>query len=154
MASASFSADIREIKRLAAAFKGVTLEAADRRRLTRELGVELEDQTKDRFDTKVSPEGDTWEAISDVHQEYLARRFPGAESPLVISGELRDSVESQPSEWAVLVGATKIYAHVHQTGWAEKNIPPRPYLGIGPDDEEALALIVEDFLGRRMRRAS
>jgi len=154
VASASFSADTREIKRLAAALKGVTLEAADRRHLTRALGVELEDQTKERFDRKETPDGDPWKAISEAHQEYLARRFPGAEPPLVVSGGLRDSVESQPSEWVVLTGATKVYAAVHHFGWAEKNIPARPYLGVGPEDEEALAGIVEDFLDRRMRRAS
>lgn len=154
MASASFTADTREIKRLAAALKGVEFEASDRRRLTKALGVELEDQTKGRFDVKESPEGDPWKAISDAHQEYLDSRFPGHDAPLVVSGGLRDSVESQTSEWAVLTGATKVYAAVHQFGWSEKNIPERPYLGIGPEDEEALTGIVEDFLDRRMRRAS
>lgn len=154
MASAAFTADTRVVKRLAAALKGTALEAADRRRLTRALGVELEDQTKERFDSKVSPEGDPWKAISDAHQEFLARRFPGAEPPLVVSGGLRDAVESQSGEWAVLTGATKIYAAVHQLGWDEKNIPARPYLGIGDRDEEGLAGIVEDFLEARLRRAS
>lgn len=154
MSSASFVVDTREIKRLAAALKGISLEAPDRRRLTRALGVELEDQTKDRFDSKESPDGDPWKAIGEAHQAYLEHRFPGAEPPLVISGGLRDSVESQSSEWAALTGATKVYAAVHQLGWKEKNIPARPYLGIGPEDEEALAAIVEDFLDTRMQRAS
>jgi len=154
MAGAVVSVDAREIKRLAAVLNSSTLDAGSRRKLMASLGVELEDQTKERFETKRSPEGTPWAEISEKHRLYLEARFPGSQPPLVVGGELRDTVESQASEWTVLTGATKIYAAVHQFGWDEKNIPARPYLGIGTTDEEALVAVAEDFLESVVRRAS
>lgn len=175
MASASVVVDTHEIKKLAAVMNSASLDSSGRRRLMASLGAELEDQTKERFETKQSPEGESWKAISDAtkaHYDYLMSkgRLSGDpnQGPLVVGGELRDTVESQASEWAVLTGATKIYAAVHQFGatkgkfgatrrgapipWGD--IPARPYLGVGPTDEARLVDIAEDFLESVMRRAS
>jgi phage virion morphogenesis protein len=154
MAAAVVSVDSREIKRLAAVLNRSSLDAGNRRRLMAALGAELEDQTKERFETKRSPEGTPWEEISEKHRRYLEDRFPGSQPPLVVGGELRDTVESQVSDWAVLMGATKVYAAVHQFSWDEKNIPARPYLGVGASDEESLVAVAEDFLVSAIRRAS
>lgn len=154
MGSAAISVDVREITRLAEILNGAKLRPRDRRQLLINLSVELESSTQERFRTKRDPEGNPWKAVSDEHHAFLAARFPGAEPPLVMRGELADSIESRVTVWEALVGATKVYASVHQDGWDEKNIAARPYLGISPDDEDALAAIAEEFLDDLLHRRS
>ena len=153
MSSAAISVDLREIRRLESAFRDAALTPDDRRNLLRMVATELEDITVERFQTKRDPAGRPWKAISDEHREFLARRFPGAEPPLVMRGDLRDTIESQVNTWEALVGATKVYARVHQEGWPERNLAPRPYLGIGPSDETRLVEIVGDYLGGHLQEA-
>ena len=60
-----------------------------------------------------------------------------------------DTVTSEVSSWSVLVGATKVYAAVHQYGWRERNIPARPYLGLSNDDKVDIIGIINTFLEGR-----
>lgn len=154
MSAAVVTADTREIRKLAAVLNGLALGPGDRRQLLTDLGAELEDQTKERFDTKRAPDGSGWKELSDRYREYLARRFPGAQPQLVVSGELRDTVETQASDFSVLVGATKVYAAVHQWGWPEKHIPARPYIGIDERNEDGLVDIANRFIERRVAKVA
>lgn len=148
------SIDVREVARLAKILNDAALDSTQRRDLMASLGAEIEDQTKERFDTKLDPEGKAWATISEKHRAFLERKYPGAQPPLVMEGFLRSTVENQPSEWDVLIGATRVYAAVHQFGWPEKNIPARPYLGVNPENGEELAAIAVDFLESVLRKAS
>ncbi len=156
MSAAAITVDTRQISALADVLNRAALEPGDRRQLLINLAEEVRDISEERFETKRGPDGSPWKAISDRHAEYLAARFPGAQPPLVVSGELRDTMERQVSTEEALVGATKVYAAVHQFGWPEKNIPAREYLGIGSEGEPRLAEIAADFLESRLseRRAA
>ena len=148
MAGTFVKFDTREIEQLVRRMnQGATLKPADRNQLLKSLGAEIEDQTRERFDTKKTPEGTSWKDIADATREYYSKAFPGAQPSLVVTGGLRDSIETQSQgQWAVIVGATKEYAAVHQWGWEARNIDARPYLGIGPQDEQALAGIAIEFI--------
>lgn len=152
MAGTTVEIDTKEVFSLSNMLSGMELSSEDRSELLSELGVEAESQTQERFDTKVAPDGIKWNGIAEATRAYYAKQHPGARPPLVVSGSLRDTIESQKKgSWEVLVGATKEYAAVHQYGFKKRNIPARPFLGVSLDDEADLAAITRDFIIRRTR---
>lgn len=152
MASAIVTVDLGDLKKLTQILNRAALDSSARRRLLTDFGVEIEDQIKERFDTKVGPDGQTWKGLAEKTKAYYEKRFPGAQPPLVVRGSLRDSTETQVSTWDLVVGQTKVYAAPHQFGWEDKNIPARPSIGLSPEDVEALTSIADDFISRRLAK--
>lgn len=147
MAGTYIKFDASQVQALARRLESMALSATEQPQLLANLGAEIEDQTKERFETKRDPEGNPWKAIAESTREWYAVEFPGAEPPLVREGGLRDSVESRArGPWAILVGATKEYAAVHQWGWEERGIAERPYLGLGPQNLADLEAAAAEFL--------
>jgi phage virion morphogenesis protein len=163
---ASVSFDLKEVDAVKKMLANASLNSADRGRLLQSIGVEMEAQTQERFDTKKSPDGDTWEALKQKTKDYYNSQGWVARSTLVGEGMLRDSITSevQGGAWAVLVGAAKEYAAVHQFGaeitpksaralfvpgygmLKKVKIPARPYLGVSSDDAKAIEAAVASFL--------
>jgi phage virion morphogenesis protein len=167
MAAASVSFDLQEIDAVKKMLAKASLDSADRGRLLHSIGVEMEEQTKERFETKKSPDGDSWKALAQKTLVYYASKgLLGARSILVGEGTLRDSITSevQGGAWSILVGAAMEYAAIHQWGGEIKpkaakalfvpgygmlqkvTIPARPYLGVSPDDTEAIEAAAAAFL--------
>jgi phage virion morphogenesis protein len=163
---ASVSFDLKEVDAVKRMLANASLNTADRGRLLQSIGVEMEAQTQERFDTQKSPDGDSWKALAQKTRNYYAGQGWAARSILVGEGTLRDSITSevQGGAWSVLVGATMEYAAVHQFGaeiapksaralfvpgygmLKKVNIPARPYLGVSPDDAKAIEDAVASFL--------
>lgn len=94
-------------------------------------GALLESSTRERFDTKVGPDGTPWPEWSEG---YAATRHDG-QSLLVGEGDLRDSIASYTSATEVQVGTNLVYgAHQHFGSDDDGGIPPRPYLGVSDQD--------------------
>jgi phage virion morphogenesis protein len=166
MAAASVSFDLKEVDAVKKLLAKATLDSAARSRLLQSIGVEMETQTQEHFDTQKSPDGDSWKALAQKTMAYYASKGLGARSILVGEGDLRDSITSevQGGAWSVLVGATKEYAAIHQWGGEIRpksakalfvpgygmlqkvTIPPRPYLGVSQDDTNAIEAVVTAFL--------
>jgi phage virion morphogenesis protein len=166
MAAASVSFDLKEVDAVKKLLATAALDSADRGRLLQSIGVEMETQTQERFDTKKSPDGNTWKALAEKTKSYYACKGWAARSILVGEGTLRDSLTSevQGGAWSVLVGATMEYAAVHQFGAEIKpksakalfvpgygmllkaTIPARPYLGVSADDAKAIEAVTTAFL--------
>ncbi|WP_020613106.1 phage virion morphogenesis protein [Sediminispirochaeta bajacaliforniensis] len=153
MAAAAVSFDVRDIEKLADRLSSLNLDGGNRRALLMALGTELEAQTVERFETKKAPDGTPWKALNERYQSYLAEKFPYARPQLVVSGELRDTIESQVGSWNVLAGATKIYAARQNFGYENKT-SARQFVGIGPQDETDLLGILEDFIEQRIIEAA
>jgi len=146
--------DTREIELLARRLNnGAALRPSDRVQLLKNLGAEIEDQTRERFATKESPDSEPWADLKpSTIENYTKRKFSG-NTLLFLSGQLHNTIESQvQNQWSVLAGATEEYAAVHQWGWEARGIDARPYLGVGPNDEQALAGIVTTFIQGLMAR--
>ena len=117
--------------------------------LADDAGAILESSTRDRFDTKLAPDGTPWEPWSEAYDET---RNHGVHSLLVEEGGLRDSIASYSSGAEVEVGSNLIYAAHHHFGGDEigSGIPARPFLGISDQDESDLRELVtgrqEDLL--------
>ena len=143
-----------ELKALSSRLKEMALKPSDRKQLLHDIGVEMESQTKERFQTKTSPDGDDWAEIAQSTKNFYRKKY-GSENPgkgtlwRLSSVPMIDTVTSEVSSWSVLVGAVKVYAAVHQYGWSERNIPARPYLGLSNDDKADIIGIINGFLDRR-----
>jgi phage virion morphogenesis protein len=164
---ASISFDLKEIDAVKKILAGASLDSAARSRLLQSIGAEIEEQTKERFETKKDPEGNSWKALAQKTTAYYASKGGlGARSILVGEGTLRDSITSevQGGAWAVLAGAAMEYAAVHQWGAEIKpksaaalyvpgygylrkvTIPARPYLGVSSEDAKGIEAAAAAFL--------
>jgi len=171
MAAASVSFELREIDAVKNLLADAALDSDERGRLLRSIGVEMESQTRERFDTRRSPEGDSWKALAQKTAEYYMDAGMGHRSILVGTGMLRDSVTSEVESgaWSALVGATMEYAATHQFGATirpraakalavpghgmlrKATIPARPYLGVSQNDAVEIASIATAFVSGRIR---
>lgn len=142
--------------------------------LMRAIGVGLVSNTQDRFDAGRSPEGAAWEPVKEPWASL--KRGPGILREAGMRGGLQGSITFDAARDEVSVGSNKIYANVHQFGAIIKaknfpflifrtpdgvpygrarqvRIPARPYLGIGPEDEDTILDAVEVFWLRFRRPA-
>ena len=152
MAGAAIELDLTELRALnqalSAGLRGLL--QADRGQLLTDLGVELEGQTKERFDERRAPDGSRWQPWAPATKRL--RR--GGGGLLVRSGELRESITHVVAGDELQVGSNKVYAAVHQyghtfdkpTAFGTPTIPARPYLGISERDRGELGMLIEDFL--------
>ena len=144
---------LQEIDTLARKLNSFVLSGGDKAALLNSLGGVIEDQTKERFDTKRDPDGNAWRKITEKYRKYLLLpksekhpvNYTGAEPPLVREGGLRDSIEHQlMGNDAVLIGATAKYADYHQS--AKKENRRRKFLGFGTDNIIELQDAVDEFM--------
>ncbi|NAW33235.1 phage virion morphogenesis protein [Halomonas alimentaria] len=125
----------------------------------REIGEYLDMAHRDRWDAQRAPDGSPWAPLSDVTK---ARKKKNADRVLVLDGYLRDTLRYQESATELLFGTDRVYGAVHQFGarqgafgttarggpipWGD--IPARPWLGIGSEDEQPILAILERHLMR------
>ena len=151
MAGAVVTVQDDELRALCSRLNKMALSPSERKQLLHDIGVEMEAQTKERFEKKTSPDGDDWAEIAQSTKDFYRKKY-GSDNPgkgtlwRLSSVPLIDTVTSQAGSWSVLVGATKVYAAVHQYGWSERNIPARPYLGLSNDDKVDIIGIINTFL--------
>lgn len=144
--------------------------------LMAEIGSELEDSTRERFQTKTAPDGVPWVPLRPSSLERKKGTL------LLESGDLRDSVQHQASGNAVEIFYGKRYGDWHQQGtdpyeirpraatnpdWGSEHgggalwwpgarhpvakvfhpgLPARPFLGVSDADREAILEATRDFV--------
>lgn len=152
MADAIVTIQSDELSALCSRLNSMSLKPNDRKALLTSIGEEIITQTKDRFAEKKSPDGDSWADIAESTKNYYLKKF-GTKNPpngiLWRQGSLLDSMTHEVGSWSVVVGATKVYAAVHQYGWKERNIVARPYLGLSTEDQNEIIGIINSFLEGR-----
>jgi phage virion morphogenesis protein len=170
MAGATAELGLKEVEGLARILNGAKLDSGGRTQLLHDIGVEMESQTQERFDTQKDPGGNKWKDLAQKTRDYYVQNGLGGGSLLVQSGYLRDSITSRVSDsWSVLVGATMVYAAVHQRGGEivpknaaalfvpgygrlkKVNIPARPYLGVSSQDAADIAETAQRFIAGRFK---
>lgn len=125
----------------------------------REIGEYLDMAHRDRWDAQRAPDGTPWAPLSPVTQ---ARKKKNSDRVLVLDGYLRDTLSHYESPTELLFGTNRPYGAVHQFGarqgafgttarggpipWGD--IPARPWLGIGSEDEQPILAILERHLMR------
>lgn len=131
------------------------------------IGSALRDNVIDRFETGRAPDGTAWPKSRRATQQ-------GGKT-LVDSARLRNSMTYEAGAGEVTVGTNVIYAAIHQFGGVIKaktakglsftvpgfaaeggqedfvnvqsvTMPPRPFVGIGPEDEASIVDMFEAWL--------
>lgn len=152
MADAVVAIQCDELQALCSRLNALSLKPAERKALLASIGEEILTQTKDRFAEKKSADGDDWADIAESTKRFYQRKF-GTKNPpngiLWRQGSLMDSLTQEAGSWSVVVGATKVYAAVHQYGWKERNIVARPYLGLSTENQTEIIGIINTFLEGR-----
>lgn len=154
MAGAMIVLDVSEVlavnERIADGMR--KLLAGDPEQLLTDVGVELEGQTRERFESGRGPDGKAWEKWSD---SYRARR-PNQGSVLRLHGGLQGSITHHVSGNVLQVGTRDVRAATHQYGdrrlaWGRVTVtyPARPFLDVelqDPQSGEEIAALIEDFV--------
>lgn len=144
MAGSELSLDIRELEKISDAFMRAS--SMNMKELLKVIGVEEEGQIKERFESKEDPDGNKWDVWSDRYRKRQSEKNPAASVLMGSNARLQESITFKATSYGVVWGSVLIYARVHQKGFDENNIPARPYLGIGEEDELLIGETVESFI--------
>lgn len=145
--------------------------------LMQDIGDLMVYRTEENFTAGTAPDGTAWAPRSQTTLDAYARRKPPVVpkgGPLRLADTLKQSISYEVGADHVDWGSNMIYAAVMQFGKAQgafgarigkdKNgrdhfmtipwgdIPARPFLGIGPDDESAIVETIEDYLSGAFER--
>jgi phage gpG-like protein len=138
---------LQEIDRLGQKLSAFVLSGGDKHRLLKSLGMVVEEQTKERFDTNLDPRGDKWRELTEAYKERKALKSSGG--ILVRGGELRNTITSQPRGGdRILVGSPMEYADYHQSAKDQKR--RREFLGFSTDNIVELQYAVDAFMEDRV----
>ena len=135
--------NISEIEKLANKLNSYALSYKQRESLLHDMGVEVREQTLDRFDFETGPEGDSWKKLADATIKFKNKICTGG--ILERSGLMKDSLDVQVENAdSVLIGSPRHYAEYHQAG--TKKMPARPFLGISTDNINDLELVIDKWV--------
>jgi phage virion morphogenesis protein len=112
--------------------------------LARDIGAMIERQTKDRIRTdKTAPDGTPWAPWSDRYAQTRNTGNRRANSLLIDSENLLESVQDYTTGTTATVGSQTPYSAIHQFGG--RGIPERPYLGLSAADRREIEELVIDL---------
>jgi phage virion morphogenesis protein len=161
--------DDAEVRR---ALGGLAARLANMRPFYKNVGEELVQSTKERFDAQRDPEGRPWK--KDLPGTWARKK---TKRILRESGQLQDTIHYQADGDQVLIGSNRVYAAIHQFGGQTKahtirpknkkalawpgaahpvksvrhpgsKIPARPFLGMSERDKARILEIAADFLAK------
>jgi phage virion morphogenesis protein len=122
---------LQEIDKLAKKLNEFVLSGGDKSRLLDGLGMVIEEQTKERFDTQMDPQGDPWRELTERYKKRKGLTSSGG--ILVREGLMRMSIEHQlQGSDTVLVGSPMEYSVFHQEAKSEKR--RREFLGFSVEN--------------------
>lgn len=114
------------------------------------IGEELLQSTTKRFATQKAPDGTPWAPLSPRYAAWKQRHQYGNRI-LKMRGELRNTLTYQATDASVSIGSPRIYSSLHQFGGRFKafgkhaaTMPARPFLGLSPEDEQAILDVIAD----------
>ena len=145
-----------------AALEQVAAELEDMTDLMADIGEQMLHQTDQNFLTGTAPDGTAWAPRSQTTLDAYAARGESGIGTLRLTDTMRQTISYEPGSNYVDWGSNAIQAAVMQFGapqgslgtasngspvpWGD--IPARPYVGIGPDDETAILETIEEWLQR------
>ncbi len=145
MSQAVLSWDLRELETIQAALN----KAGGRsfKPMMESLALEIEEQTRERFETKEGPDG-PWD---DWSEKYAEKKAGSGQSLLRQDNYLEESIThnfsgSNGFNAQVSIGSPLIYSATHQYGDDDRGIKARAFLGITAENEADLVLIINDYI--------
>ncbi|MDZ7888535.1 MAG: phage virion morphogenesis protein [Pseudomonas sp.] len=132
--------------------------------LLQDMAILGENTTRERFSTKIAPDGSRW-----------IRGLKNGDDTLHQDGHLVESISGYVNDKSAVWGVNRIYAAIHQFGgtikakgagglrfqiggrWSNKRqvtIPARPFLGLSDSDRQDMLDLVSDHLNNLIRRSA
>lgn len=134
-----------------------------------EIGEDLVESVKRRFETSTAPDGSRWAPNSmatimgmlegssgnfrkDGRLSKRGATRVASKKPLVASGILQDTISYEVAGDSLFVGTNRFAgqwdggAAVHQFGSKDGSIPARPFLGADEQDIERMLDVIEKYL--------
>jgi phage virion morphogenesis protein len=116
-----------------------------------DIGEHLINTTRQRFETKKTPDGTDWK-----ENRPSTQKRKGGDNPLIgETRELSTSISKDVRPTVLQVGSALEYAAMQQFGGTKDefpnlwgDIPARPFLGLSDDDEKEVLALVMDHLQR------
>ena len=158
-------------KAVQAALQQLLARTSDLTRPMHDIGEHLAETTKRRFATSTGPAGEPWAPNTEVTilrylgafrssftksgaQSKKGAARAGAKKPLIgESRSLSTTIFYTATRNSVEIGSPEEYAAMQQLGGAKAryphlwgDIPPRPFLGVSPDDARSILDIVAGYL--------
>lgn len=143
MAGVSVTIDDRAI---VAALQRLQQHVSDLTPVYRDIGEQVQNQTKQRFRDQVDPDGIPWRDYAPLNDEYQARKDKNADKILIYDGYLSGGIHYQATGQGVEIGTNEKYGATHQYGREEDGIPARPFLGLSDDDKAEVLEIIEQHI--------
>ncbi len=143
MAGTAFSLDARgfkEVQKYLAQLSDLQIIEMEK-----SLGESLQEVSREHIDKRTTPEG---EPMAEWSEKYSKRAAKDPRRDILRGPDerLRSSITWQVRTDGLYYGSAMVYAGVHQFGWDEKNIPARPYLGIGDEEHTIIEDTLESFM--------
>lgn len=142
-----------------AAIRGIYLRALSLKVPFEALGKWLVTRQHEHFEKQESPTGDPWKALSPAYVDRPKKQGGrgGEATPILfIKGYLEQSVNYRADDTILAVGTNRKFpggdksaGAIHQLGGTAGHgvkIPPRPFLGMNPEDEDRGADILMEYL--------
>lgn len=143
------------------------IEGVDKKGISTSIGEILRSNTWERFESERGPDGSAW-------KKSIRAKESGGKT-LIISTDLKSSINVRASTNGVEVGTNKVYAATHQFGadgrtiraktkkglvfkragkYIRKrqvtvNIPARPFIGISEEDIQDIKDLIEEVLSEQ-----
>jgi len=92
------------------------------------------------------PNNEVWPALSDSYADW--KKGVSSGGLLQLEGNLLGTIWKDATGDEVVVGSSLEYAALHQFGGdtGRGKVKARPYLGLGPEDEDEVEQVVNDWL--------
>jgi phage gpG-like protein len=136
---------LNEVEQLAQKLNSYALTPAKAKSLLEGLGMTVEEQTKERFDTETDPEGGKWRGLTEAYAKRKNKKASGG--ILVREGYLREIEFQSQGDSAVLIGSPMEYADYHQN--AKKESRRRRFLGLNAGNIDELLTDIETFMEKQ-----
>lgn len=133
--------NIEGMSEIESKFKDWANQAKNPKKLLEQLGKREVKRTRDRFQSKSTPDNKRWQIWDRDTQEQRAREGTGSAGILVRTGALLRSIRYQVKGDEVVVGSNLDYAAYQQFG--TDNIPARPFLGFNDASNADITWLAE-----------
>jgi phage gpG-like protein len=133
--------NLKEINALAQKLNSFALSSGDAEKLLHSLGVEVKEQTLDRFDEERDPDGNKWRALTE---KYAKRKIKKSRGGILVREGKLSAIAFRVNGWSVLTGSPMNYADYHQN--AKKAKRRRRFLGLSAGNISDLSNMIDAFM--------
>lgn len=124
------------------------LTAEDLYKIEKSIGLEMAEVARDHLEEHKTPEGKSMAKWSSRYEKRV--KDSGERRDILLGPErrLHRSMTFSVETDGIYYGSAMVYARAHQEGFNKRNLPARPYLGMGEEEKQGIDDVIVDFMNR------